>query len=160
MYAFAPVSLAALRKRDADRPRPYRTPIATLLAPIGFVSANLIVYWGGYDTTWKILAAVVVGLVVFAVSRATTPAKKRRPLEPRAAIWTVPWLLGLGVIGYLGRYGDTSRNILPDWIDLLVVIGFSLAIFYWAVSCALTTEKVQAAVVSEEAELVTAGSPL
>src|ERR1035438_5526120 len=42
MYAFAPVSLYALRKRDPDRLRPYRLPAYRILSPAAFVSANLI----------------------------------------------------------------------------------------------------------------------
>ncbi|WP_372660952.1 APC family permease [Amycolatopsis kentuckyensis] len=158
MYAFAPISLAALRKRDLGRPRPYRTPYAKVLAPIGFVSANLIIYWGGYDTTWKILAAVVVGLLIFAISYATTPAGKRRPLELKAAVWIIPWLVGSAIIGFLGRYAQNvaPRNILPEWWDLVTVVVFSLIIFYWAVNSALAPEKVQATVAAEEAELLTA----
>ena len=47
MYAFAPVSLAALHKEDGDRERPYRMPAPKILLPVGFCSANLILYWGG-----------------------------------------------------------------------------------------------------------------
>jgi amino acid transporter len=45
MYAFAPVSLTALALRDPERPRPYRLPYPKVLSPIGFISANLIIYW-------------------------------------------------------------------------------------------------------------------
>ena len=51
MYAFAPVSLAALRRSDRDRWRPYEVPAASVLAPLAFVSANLIVYWGGWPSS-------------------------------------------------------------------------------------------------------------
>jgi amino acid transporter len=66
MYAFAPVSLAALRRRDADRARPYRLPAAGILAPAGFVFANLVIYWSGFETSWRLLAAIVVGHLLFA----------------------------------------------------------------------------------------------
>ena len=48
MYAFAPVSLYALRQRDPDRVRPYRLPAYRILSPAGFVSANLIIYWSSF----------------------------------------------------------------------------------------------------------------
>jgi hypothetical protein len=75
-------------------------------------------------------------------------------MEFRSASWIAPWLVGTAVIGYLGRYGSGIRNLLPEWIDLAVVIVFSLVIFYWAVSLAMSTEKVKAAVDKEEAELI------
>src|SRR6202035_2172738 len=43
MYAFAPVSLAALHKVDGARPRSYRVPMPALLLPAAFCSANLII---------------------------------------------------------------------------------------------------------------------
>jgi amino acid transporter len=153
MYGFAPVAMAALRKRDPERARPYKLPLPGLLAPVGFVSANLIIYWGGFDVTWKILVAIAVGLMIFAITYAATPAAKRLKLDIAAARWVAPWLLGQAVIGYLGRYGDGASNILPEWIDLLAVIVFSLAIFYWAVTCAIAPEQVKAAVELEELEL-------
>ena len=38
MYAFAPVSLAALRRNDPDRERPYRMPYPEVLLPAGSCS--------------------------------------------------------------------------------------------------------------------------
>src|SRR5262249_22068434 len=144
MYAFAPVSLAALHKVDGSRPRYYRMPMPRLLLPAAFCSANLIIYWGGFETTWKLVCAIVVGLALFAVGAwgANTGAQHKI----RNALWIGPWLGGQVVIGMLGRYGNGSRNLLPGWVDIAVVIVFALAIFYWAVSLTLTEEDTTAAV--------------
>jgi amino acid transporter len=153
MYAFAPVSLIALRRRDPERPRPYRLPAPNVLAPAGFVAANLIIYWSGFDVTWKILVAIAVGFILFLITRALTPAAERPDVGWKSAGWIAPWLLGSVLIGYLGRYGNGEISVLPEWIDLLVVIVFSLAIFYWAVTLAQPTEKVHEAVNAERGEL-------
>src|SRR5882672_9876773 len=68
MYAFAPVSAAALRKRDPDRHRPYRMPWPAVLNPMGFCFANLIIYWSGFDVIWKLLGLIFVGRVLFEVA--------------------------------------------------------------------------------------------
>jgi amino acid transporter len=151
MYAFAPVSLAALHKTDGDRDRPYRMPAPKILLPASFVSANLILYWGGYNYTWKLAVALVLGLVLFGigVQKAGTDAG---PMI-RSAFWIGPWIGGSVVIGALGRYGDGSHSVLPNWIDLLVVAVFSLAIFYYAVSETMSHEKVQAAVLKDSAQI-------
>ncbi|HEX2805878.1 MAG TPA: APC family permease [Kineosporiaceae bacterium] len=147
MYAFAPVSLAALHLRDADRPRPYRMPAPKILLPGAFCAANLILYWGGYDYTWKLACALVLGLLLFAIgsTRAGTDALGML----RSSVWIGPWILGAVILGALGRYGDGSHSILPNWIDLLVVIVFSLIIFYWAVSQAMPQSKVAEAVAKD-----------
>jgi hypothetical protein len=48
------------------------------------------------------------------------------------------------VIGTIGRYGG-GRNILPEWIDIGVVVMFSLALFYWAIALTLSPEQTAAA---------------
>ena len=67
MYAFAPLSLAALHKVDSDRQRSYRAPMPKLVLPAAFCSANLIMYWGGFDTNWKLALAMLAGLALFAI---------------------------------------------------------------------------------------------
>jgi amino acid transporter len=137
MYAFAPVSLAALHRVDPSRSRSYRVPAPAILLPAAFCCANLIMYWGGFDTTWKLTVAMVVGLVLFAIGAARGRTSASRFLQN--AMWMFPWLGGQVIIGWIGRYGG-GRNIIPNWIDVLVVIVFSLVIFYWAVASSLTKE--------------------
>jgi amino acid transporter len=151
MYAFAPVSLAALHKEDGGRERPYRMPWPKVLLPAGFCSANLILYWGGYDYTWKLAVALIVGLILFGIgaSRAGTDTMSML----RSASWIGPWILGMVIIGLAGRYGDGSKSWLPEWIDLIVVIVFSLVIFYWAVQETMPKAKVQAAIAKDSHQI-------
>lgn len=151
MYAFAPVSLASLHKRDGDRLRPYKMPAPKILLPTAFCSANLILYWGGYNYTWKIACALLVGLVLFGFGTAKARTDVNSMLK--SAMWIGPWILGSVIIGALGRYGEGSHSFLPEWIDLLVVIVFSLVIFYWAVQLTMSHEKVQAAIAKDSAQI-------
>jgi hypothetical protein len=77
----------------------------------------------------------------------------------RPASWIGPWIIGSVIIGALGRYGDGSHSWLPEWIDLLVVIVFSLAIFYWAVSLTMSPEKVQTAIAKDSAQIDFVATP-
>ena len=115
--------------------------------PAAFCSANLIIYWGGFETTWKLACAIVFGLALFTIGawRSGTSAQH----TVRNAFWIGPWLAGQVLIGLLGRYGNGSRNLLPNWVDIVVVIVFALAIFYWAVSLTLTKEGAAAAVAKD-----------
>lgn len=135
MYAFAPISLAALQAIDGDRPRAYRVPMPRVILPAAFCSANLIVYWGGFDNTWKLVCAMAVGLVLFSIGawRARTEAWKTLG----NVVWIGPWLAGHLLIGWLGRYGTGSMSVLPSWVDIAVVVAFSLAIYRWAVATAM-----------------------
>jgi amino acid transporter len=148
LYAFGPVSLMALRHRDPDRERPYRLPMAGVICPLSFVAANYIVYWAGWTTLWKLYIGLGIGLVLFAASYAFSP--QRRPITSvRSAAWVPPWLIGIGVITWLGQY-DGARDTIPFWWDLSVVAVFALAIYTLAVHLAMPADEVKAAIGREE----------
>jgi amino acid transporter len=153
MYAFAPVSLAALKLRNPEREHPYRIPAPLVLCPLGFVAANLIIYWGGFEATWKLLAGIFIGRIIFEIAIRRGDDQERPDVDWRAASWIWPWLIGMTIIGLVGRYGTGSESKLPEWWDLATVIAFSLVIFYYAVSLAMSKEKVLAAVATEERQL-------
>jgi amino acid transporter len=150
MYAFAPVALAALHKLEGDRRPSYRVPMPKLVLPAAFCSANLIMYWGGFETNWKLALAVLLGLALFAIGAWRGRTGAARAL--RNAIWVGPWLGGHVLIGWLGRYGG-GRSVLPNWVDVVVVIVFALAIFQWAVALRLNRES-SALEVAKDAEQI------
>ncbi len=145
MYAFAPVSLAALRRLDPDRYRPYKLPALGLLAPIAFVFANLIIYWTGWPTVWRISVGISIGGVLFLVAHLITPAAHRQALKLRSAAWVLPWLVGLLVLDALGpAYVSGLRHVIPFWWDLGAVAAFSLVIFYLSQLLALPSLVIEA----------------
>jgi amino acid transporter len=151
MYAFAPVSLGSLHLRDGDRARPYRMPAPKILLPVSFVSANLILYWGGFEFTWKIACALLVGLILFGIGSQVAQTNALGML--RSAAWIGPWIIGSVIIGALGQYGDGSHQVLGEWWDLAVVIAFSLVIYYWALNLAMSHDKVQEAIAKDSAQI-------
>ncbi len=168
MYAMAPPSLAALRRSDPDRPRPYRLPAANFLAPLSFVCANFIVYWAGWNTIFWLYIFIIAGYVVFFVYQAVAPAGRKLVLNWRAASWIPPWLIGLGIISYLGQYPTSApssgwpfgiallaKQDIPFWVDMGVVAVWSLVIYVWASRVAMPTEFVKAveAVTDKEAHI-------
>jgi len=150
MYAFGPLSLAALHKLDPDRPRTYRAPMPKVLLPAAFCSANLIIYWGGFATTWKLVVAMAVGLVLFVIGAARQGTIG--VLKARNAAWMAPWLLGHVALGWIGRYGG-GQNYLEPWWDIAAVIGFALAIFYFALRITLTPQACAAAIAKDSYQL-------
>ena len=130
MYAMAPVALGALHRSDGDRPRSYKMPAPKVILPIAFVSANLILYWGGYNVNLKVIGAIAVGLVIFVIGSVVNKTHAFRTFKNS---WWIPvWLGGILVIGYLGRYGDSNINWFPAFADEGVVVAFGLVIYYLA----------------------------
>ncbi|MBW0008837.1 MAG: APC family permease, partial [Pseudonocardiales bacterium] len=78
--------------------------------------------------------------VLFGISYALGRPSKRPPPDPRSLVWILPWLAGLSVISYLGRYG--GKNLIPEWVDLGVVAAFSLVICSLAVALSLPGQRV------------------
>jgi len=168
MYAMAPPSLAALRRSDPDRPRPYRLPAAWFLAPLSFVCANFIVYWAGWNTIFWLYIFIIAGYVVFFVYQSVAPAGRKLALNWKAASWIPPWLIGLGIISYLGQYPTSepssgwpfgiallAKQDIPFWVDMGVVAVWSLVIYFWAARVAMPGSFVKAveAVTDKEAHL-------
>ena len=156
MYAFAPSRWR--RCTSATRTGRGRTGCrARRCCPAGFAAANLIIYWGGFDGIWKLLAAIFLGRVLFefALRHADDGRARHRLARHLVDLAVAHRHDGHRCAGPL-RHG---HNVLPDWIDLVVVIVFSLAIFYYAVEFAMTKEQVRQAIESEDWSL-TAGDDI
>jgi amino acid transporter len=151
MYGFAPISLAVLRELDPDRPRSYTMPSPKILLPAAFCSANLIIYWGGFPTTWKLAVAMVVGLILFVIGASRVGTDLRR--ATRHTIWMFPWLAGHVILGYLGRY--SGSDILPEWIDIGAMLVFSLAIYRLALRVTMSAPEVSEAVARDAHQIET-----
>ncbi|MFC6714790.1 APC family permease [Branchiibius cervicis] len=132
MYAFAPIALGALRHSDPDREHPYRVPFPAVTLPVGFIFANLIVYWGTFTSTWKLSIGLLIGGLIYLIATRVN-AKNVDPDRSRwrFAIWLITWQVGMIVVGWLGNYG--GRGWLPDDWDALVVAVLSLGLYYFAV---------------------------
>jgi hypothetical protein len=72
----------------------------------------------------------------------------------RHAIWVFPWLAGHVILGYLGRY--FGSNILPEWIDILAMLVFSLVIYWLALRITMTDGEVAEAVQRDAHQIETA----
>jgi amino acid transporter len=161
MYAFAPISLAALKKKDTGRVHPYNAPVPTILLPLGFIFASLIVYWGGWDATWRLAIAVVIGQLIFVIS-ALLKAENVDVAKARwrSAIWMWAWLAGMVVIGLFGQYGSTELKVIPQYWDAGVVAVWALIIFYFAVSQAQSTAEIKESVATDMSDDSISGDPM
>ena len=136
MYAGAPLSLGAFRRQVPDANRPYRMPAAQVFAPFSFAVSGLLIYWSGFEVVWKLGVVLVIGYVLIGISMAFD--SQRPPLDWKNALWLPVWLVGLGLISWQGQYSGgavaapVNTNNIPFWWDIVVVVGFSLIIYYWA----------------------------
>ncbi|NUR07856.1 MAG: APC family permease [Nocardioidaceae bacterium] len=143
MYAGAPLSLGAFRRRLPNADRPYRLPAAGVMAPLGFCISGLIILWSGWDTDWKLAIAILIGYLILGISRAFHLNDKSPHLHWRSAAWLPAYLVGIGIIVYISSFGPMDDPILGDWSGIFVTAVFSVAIYYWALQVALPTEEIE-----------------
>ncbi|MGW0964221.1 APC family permease [Streptomyces gelaticus] len=153
MYASAPLALGCLRKQDPDRHRPYRLPGGRFWAPVAFIVSNLIIYWAGWDTLWRLGLAIVIGYLLLGGSALLRLNPRAPHLDWRSAQWLPVYLVGLGLISWQGGYcsgGPASKvscgatGVIPLWWDMVIIAAFSLLIFAWAQAVRLPDEAAQA----------------
>ena len=139
-FGLGPVTVAALRRSLPDQERRFRLPGTDTLPFIAFVCANLIVYWTGWTTNWKLFAAILLGYALFAVFRFTNRSAGLPRLMLRASWWIIPWLGGMCVFSWIGHY-DGGLDLLGFGWGELVVLALSVAIYAAAVKSRLTTQE-------------------
>lgn len=129
-YAIGPIALLCMRYELPDEKRSFRLPAAPLVCSLAFYFCNLLSYWTGWDTIFKLAIAMSIGIVFFviAVIRGRLPVDA---LGLKSSLWVLPYFSGLVVISYLGAFG--GLNIIPFGWDFLVIGVFSLSILYLAV---------------------------
>ncbi len=159
MYAGAPLALGALRRQKPDLPRVYRLPWGGVLAPVGFVLANLVVYWTGWQIFSTLMIALLIGYALMALSYWLNLNPHKPTIDWQAAVWILPYLIGMGVISYLGQFPTTAGGILdgvgvfktvltgpqfdiPFYWDMVAIAGWSLIIYFWAIRLRLPESKV------------------
>ena len=141
MYAGAPLAMGAFRRQVPEADRPYRVPAGGVIAPLAFIIANMLIYWSGFETVWKLGLVIIIGYVLIAVCMAFD--ENRPPLDWKSAQWLPFYLIGIGIISWQGQYSGgavaapLNTNHIPFWWDMLVVAAFSLIIYYWAMATRL-----------------------
>ena len=138
-FSSGPLVLGAMRRQLPAQQRPFRLPGGDVVPVLAFIASNLIVFWAGWETNYKLLISILIGYALLAgYHRFSADAA---PLEWRAGIWVVPWLAGLMLISYLGEFGGGQDVLTLGWGALAVAI-LSGAIYALAIRVRLAPERV------------------
>ncbi len=129
-YAIAPVCVAALRKSCPDMVRPFRVKGLSVLGPLSFVVATLIVYWSGWKSLYWLLGAQIalyIGYLVFL--RKLPVGHLSMKQQVRCSLWLVGYYVLTMVASYLGPFGGSGA--VPHPYDFLMVCAVALISYYW-----------------------------
>lgn len=145
-YIVGPVAAVVFRREVPEASRPFRLGGIRIIAPIAFVIASLIIYWTGWQTDWKLLVALLIGVALYLVASRIVPDQVKPP-DVRgltAGLWMVVYLLAMLGISYFGsaRFGAPFHHhsgLIHYPGDLIVVIVIALVAFYWGVASGYRT---------------------
>ncbi len=137
-YVIGPIALHAFRKHAPELKRPFRLPGASVIAPIGFIGAGLIVYWSGFQTLSLVYGSVFIGLSLFYLFYAPSKVGLSKTYSYVVGIillitmaFTTYW--SYAMIDYPPPNETFIQNLeaflLVYFLDLILVIGTTLATY-------------------------------
>jgi amino acid transporter len=157
MYAGAPLALGALRLQKPDLPRLYKIPFGSVMAPVGFILANLVIYFTGWSIYSTLMITLLIGYALMLLSAGFRLNPNQASIDWRPGMFVFPYMIGMGLISYFGNFGaggildgiGVFKNVLvggngdiPNFWDFLIVAAFSLGIYYMALHNRLRPEQV------------------
>lgn len=118
-YAIGPICLQAMRKLQPNRHRPFTLFASTWVCHVAFYACNLMLYWCGFDTLWKLDVALAFGFAFHLISQ-------KRSLSDcsLSLFWFVSYMGVMLLISYLGDFGGLHYLRFP--LDMVVILPVSV----------------------------------
>lgn len=143
-YIVGGTALRVFRKHASELERPFKLPGSSVISPIAFIGATLVVYWSGWPLVGYLAVAIFLGLVVYGVM---VGLKWMPNIFTRENFNSGSWVpVYIVVLAFLSLVGDSSLGglgvIAFPW-DFLAV-GITAFVFYlWANFAGYRTEDVE-----------------
>ena len=102
---------------------------------------NIILYWTGWDTIFKMFIVLCIGLLVLFCFRCLQKAEQRIALDAKHAVWLCPYFITIGLTSWAGHFGGGHAYIAFGW-DMVWVAVFASLFFIWGVKRRLPGEQV------------------
>jgi amino acid transporter len=138
-YIIGPIALLSLRKIKPDTHRPFLLPYANFIGLVAFYICNLLIFWTGWNTVYRMMIALSIGLIFFTVYCYRTKENIWKS-QWRTSWWILPYFFFLTLISYLGSFGD-GINTITFGMDFAVIALLTIAIFYLAIRSATKIEQ-------------------
>jgi amino acid transporter len=121
-----------LRRTAPTLHRPLRMPALSILAPLAFVLATLMLYWARWPHTGEIMLLLILPMPIYLYSQARDGwLDFRRHLE--GAWWLIAYLAAIVALSWAGSTEFEGRGYIGYGWDQLCVVIVAVAFFYWGV---------------------------
>jgi amino acid transporter len=131
-YLVVPISVIVLRRTAPNLHRPLRVPGLSVLAPMAFVLATLMLFWARWPHTGQIMLLLILPLPVYLYYQAKGNWRDfGRQL--RASWWLLAYLIAITVLSWAGSKEFEGHDYIGYGWDQLCVAVTSLAFYFWGV---------------------------
>jgi len=121
-YMQAGVTAAVLRKTKPNFPRIFRTPFGSVLFPLSFVLASMLVYWTGWSIVRDLVYIVDGGLPLFLM------AKKGREIfklnNRQLSVYSAIYWIGLAISAYFAAIMPGNFFLYWGILAVLTIAGY------------------------------------
>ncbi|MED1469811.1 APC family permease [Bacillus salipaludis] len=138
-YITGPVTVKSLRRTAPNLYRPLRLKGLSIISPLGFVFASLVLYWARWPLTGEVFFIILIGLPIYFYYQAKIKWRGFRQ-NFLAGLWMVVYLICMMAISYLGSEKFGGINVIPFGWDMVVITCMSLLFYSWALKSGFKTE--------------------
>ncbi|AVX89064.1 aspartate:proton symporter [Pseudomonas koreensis] len=150
-YAVAPVSVAALRRSAPGMPRPFRVKGMSVLGPLSFIIAALIVYWSGWGTvSWLLGLQILMFVIYLLCGRMVPTAHLNLGQQVRSSAWLIGFYALTILLSKLGSFGGIG--VLSHPFDTVIVAVCALGIYYWGAATGVPAHLIRLETEDDESE--------
>jgi amino acid transporter len=140
-YLVVPISVIVLRRTAPDLHRPLRVPGLSVLAPVAFVLATLMLFWARWPHTGEIMLLLILPMPVYLYYQAKGNWRDfGRQL--RASWWLLAYLVVITVLSWAGSKEFEGHDYIGYGWDQLSVALASLVFYFWGVRSGWRTPSV------------------
>ncbi|ABP95612.1 MULTISPECIES: APC family permease [Metallosphaera] len=122
-YIMGGIGLETLRKTAPELNRPYKLPLARVIAPIATLAAGLIVYWSGFATLFYVITGIFLGFALFFGYYAFKVMGINKAFSAIVGLVNIVVTLVLAFEFYGATSGLTAANNVAFLIYILVMAG-------------------------------------
>lgn len=130
-YIVGPMSLMATRLSADKHDGFIGSKRCDMLCLAAFYVCNLIIYWTGWTTIFKVCIAFTLGYAVLLIYMLIPNKQQKLDLRIKQGWWVIPYLMGMAFISYIGSFSG-GHSMVPFGWDFVLMAVFTAAIFYLA----------------------------
>ena len=148
-YLIGGPALRSLRRNAKELKRPFKLPGSSVLAPLAFIGASLVVYWSGWPLVGDLAIAIFIGLIVYVIffllKQKNDPTRQKIHTWEfvKSGIWVPVYILVLSAESFLGETALGGSNLVPYPWDLIMVIIVAIAFYFWAEHSGIRTQEIE-----------------